>query len=104
MECHLLGGDGLNFGCVPSKAIIRSTQVAADIREPGGLLFKVPGGTRIDFPAVMVRNISLGTLASVIHPYPTKAEAIRQMGDLYNRTRLTPGLKHLFARFLAWRR
>jgi glycogen phosphorylase len=32
----------------------------------------------------------LGKLANVIHPYPTQAEAIRQAGDLYNRTRLTP--------------
>ena len=54
--------------------------------------------------AAMVGNLGLGTLAGVIHPYPTVAEAIRQTGDLYNRTRLTPGLKRWFARFLAWRR
>ena len=54
--------------------------------------------------AAMVGNIGLGTLAYVIHPYPTQAEAVRQTGDLYNRTRLTPGLKRLFTRFLAWRR
>jgi len=54
--------------------------------------------------AAMVGNIGLGKLAYVIHPYPTQAEAIRQTGDLYNRTRLTPGLKRLFAWFLAWRR
>lgn len=52
----------------------------------------------------MVGKVGLGTLASVIHPYPTHAEAIRQIGDLYNRTRLTPFLKRLFTRFLAWRR
>lgn len=52
----------------------------------------------------MVGNIGLGALANVIHPYPTQAEAIRQTGDLYNRTRLTPGLKRLITKFLAWRR
>jgi pyruvate/2-oxoglutarate dehydrogenase complex dihydrolipoamide dehydrogenase (E3) component len=52
----------------------------------------------------MVGNIGLGALAAVIHPYPTQAEAIRQTGDLYNRTRLTPFVKKLFTRFLAWRR
>jgi pyruvate/2-oxoglutarate dehydrogenase complex dihydrolipoamide dehydrogenase (E3) component len=52
----------------------------------------------------MVGKIGLGALASVIHPYPTQAEAIRQTGDLYNRTRLTPFVKQLFTRFLAWRR
>jgi pyruvate/2-oxoglutarate dehydrogenase complex dihydrolipoamide dehydrogenase (E3) component len=52
----------------------------------------------------MVAKAGLKTLASVIHPYPTQAEAIRQTGDLYNRTRLTPFVKKLFTRFLAWRR
>jgi pyruvate/2-oxoglutarate dehydrogenase complex dihydrolipoamide dehydrogenase (E3) component len=52
----------------------------------------------------MAGKVGLGALAAVIHPYPTQAEAIRQTGDLYNRTRLTPGLKRLFTRYLAWRR
>jgi len=57
-----------------------------------------------EITTAMVGNIGLGTLASVIHPYPTQAEAIRQTGDLYNRTKLTPGVKRMFTRFLAWRR
>lgn len=52
----------------------------------------------------MAGKVGLGALASVIHPYPTQAEAIRQTGDLYNRTRLTPRVKSLFSRYLAWRR
>ena len=52
----------------------------------------------------MVGNVGLGALAAVIHPYPTQAEAIRQTGDLYNRTKLTPWVKRMFTRFLAWRR
>lgn len=40
-------------------------------------------------------NTGLGALAAVIHPYPTNAEAIRQAGDLYNRTKLTPTTKSL---------
>ena len=32
VEKHLLGGDCLNVGCVPSKCIIRSSRAAADIR------------------------------------------------------------------------
>ena len=50
----------------------------------------------------MVVNAGLGTLASVIHPYPTQAEAIKQAGDAYNRTRLTPLVKNVFSRWLAW--
>ena len=52
----------------------------------------------------MVGKVGLGALAGVIHPYPTQAEAIRATGDLYNRTRLTPFVKNLFIRYLAWRR
>ena len=52
----------------------------------------------------MVNNIGLGKIASVIHPYPTQADAIRKAGDAYNRTRLTPFVKDLFNRWLAWTR
>jgi len=37
------------------------------------------------------------TLANVIHTYPTQAEAIKQVADAYNRTRLTPFVQRLFA-------
>jgi pyruvate/2-oxoglutarate dehydrogenase complex dihydrolipoamide dehydrogenase (E3) component len=52
----------------------------------------------------MTGKLGLGTLANAIHPYPTQAEAIRKTGDLYNRTRLTPGIKKLFAKWLEWTR
>lgn len=52
----------------------------------------------------MVGNVGLGKIAGVIHPYPTQAEAIRQLGDAYNRTRLTPIVRRLFQRWLAWTR
>jgi pyruvate/2-oxoglutarate dehydrogenase complex dihydrolipoamide dehydrogenase (E3) component len=52
----------------------------------------------------IVGEIGLGTLANVIHPYPTQAEAIKQAADAYNRTRLTPFVKGLFTRWLAWTR
>jgi pyruvate/2-oxoglutarate dehydrogenase complex dihydrolipoamide dehydrogenase (E3) component len=52
----------------------------------------------------MVGAVGLGKIAGVIHPYPTQAEAIRQLGDAYNRTRLTPLVKRLFQLWLAWTR
>ena len=52
----------------------------------------------------MTHGLGLGHLASTIHPYPTQAEAIRQVGDAFNRTRLTPLAKSLFTRLMAWRR
>jgi pyruvate/2-oxoglutarate dehydrogenase complex dihydrolipoamide dehydrogenase (E3) component len=50
----------------------------------------------------MVYQVGLGKIASVIHPYPTQAEAIRKAADAYNRTRLTPLVKKLMGRWLAW--
>jgi len=52
----------------------------------------------------MTHGLGLGKIASTIHPYPTQAEAIRKTGDLYSRTRLTPGVKRFFTRWLAWQR
>ncbi|MBW2384860.1 MAG: mercuric reductase [Deltaproteobacteria bacterium] len=52
----------------------------------------------------MAAKLGLGAIANVIHPYPTRSDAIRQLGDAYSRTRLTPGVKSAFERFLAWRR
>jgi len=49
-------------------------------------------------------NIGLKKLSNVIHTYPTQAEAIKQVADAYNRTRLTPFIKGLFSRWLRWRR
>lgn len=37
----------------------------------------------------MESGTGLSKLASIIHPYPTEADAIRACGDLYNKTRLT---------------
>jgi len=48
----------------------------------------------------MVGRIGLGTLANVIHSYPTQAEAIKQVADMYNRTRLTPFVRKLLAWWL----
>ena len=52
----------------------------------------------------MTNRIGLGKIASTIHPYPTQAEAIRKLGDQYNRTKLTPFVKSLFSKWLAWTR
>jgi len=52
----------------------------------------------------MSAGLGLGKLASVIHPYPTQAEAIRKCGDAYNKTRLTPTIKRAFEKWLKWTR
>jgi len=57
-----------------------------------------------ELAAAIQHRIGLGALANVIHPYPTQAEAIRQLGDAYNRTRLTPTAKRLLRAFFTLRR
>src|SRR5437773_662394 len=55
VEKHLLGGDCLNVGCVPSKAIIRSGRAVFDAKEAGPFGVQVGKLVQVDFPAVMER-------------------------------------------------
>jgi pyruvate/2-oxoglutarate dehydrogenase complex dihydrolipoamide dehydrogenase (E3) component len=55
IEKHLMGGDCLNVGCVPSKCIIRSSRVVGELWEAKALGIEVPEAIAIDFPAVMAR-------------------------------------------------
>jgi pyruvate/2-oxoglutarate dehydrogenase complex dihydrolipoamide dehydrogenase (E3) component/uncharacterized membrane protein YdjX (TVP38/TMEM64 family) len=52
----------------------------------------------------MVGGLGLGTLANVIHPYPTQAEVVKKAADAYNRTRLTPAVRRVFDWWLRVRR
>ena len=52
----------------------------------------------------MTHGIGLGKIKDSIHPYPTQAQAMQQIGDQYNRARLTPLVASLFRRWLAWTR
>ncbi|MFQ2388418.1 FAD-dependent oxidoreductase [Aeromonas dhakensis] len=54
IEKHKMGGDCLNSGCVPSKALIRSARFAAEQRRASELGFG-PSQTSADFAAVMER-------------------------------------------------
>ncbi len=55
IERDLMGGDCLNVGCVPSKALIRAARAAADVRYAGDFGVHVPEGVSVDFPAIMER-------------------------------------------------
>ena len=44
----------------------------------------------------IARGVGLGAIATVIHPYPTQAEAIKKVADAFNRARLTPRVKRPF--------
>ena len=42
-----------------------------------------------EITVAMTNGLGLTKIGSSIHPYPTRAEAIRKLGDQYNKTRLT---------------
>ena len=55
IERHMLGGDCLNYGCVPSKAIIRTSRLYAEMRTAANFGAAPPTDIRVDFPAAMER-------------------------------------------------
>jgi pyruvate/2-oxoglutarate dehydrogenase complex dihydrolipoamide dehydrogenase (E3) component len=80
IERHLLGGDCLNVGCVPSKALLRSARAAAAVREAGAFGVRVEGDATVDFPAVMTR---LRRLRADLSPHDSAAR-FRELGvDVY---------------------
>ncbi|KAG7369729.1 dihydrolipoyl dehydrogenase [Nitzschia inconspicua] len=52
---RLAGGDCLNVGCVPSKALIRSARAVAQVRRAAEFGVIVSGEVTVDFEAVMAR-------------------------------------------------
>jgi len=79
VEKHLMGGDCLNVGCVPSKSIIRSARASADVRDAGAYGV-VTNGYKVDFPALMER---MRRLRAGISPVDS-AHRYREIGvDVY---------------------
>ncbi len=62
VERHLMGGDCLNVGCVPSKTLIRSARAAADVRDAARFGVQAPKDVEVDFGEVMrrVREVRAG--------------------------------------------
>lgn len=76
IERRLLGGDCLNFGCVPSKALIRSARAVVDARRAVLFGARVLGDPEIDFAAVMDR---MRRLRAQLAPHDS-AERFRGLG------------------------
>ena len=78
IERHLMGGDCLNVGCVPSKGIIRASRAWADAREAaerfGGPA--VPRDAAVDFGFAMARMRRLRAGISTVD----SAEGARKAG------------------------
>lgn len=55
IEKHLMGGDCLNVGCVPSKGMIRASRAWAELRRAEEFGLHIPPGVKYDFGAAMAR-------------------------------------------------
>jgi len=55
IERNLIGGDRLNVGCVPSKAIIRTSRLYAEMRDSEKYGAQMPDRIDTDFARVMAR-------------------------------------------------
>jgi hypothetical protein len=80
IERHLLGGDCLNYGCVPSKALLRSAHAAHDVRTAADFGVDVSTAATVDFPRVMAR---LRRLRSGIAPNDSVARMQRLGIDVF---------------------
>ncbi len=80
IEKHLLGGDCLNVGCVPSKAIIRAARAAAAVREAAGFGVNVPAGVTVDFAKAMER---MRRLRADISPHDSAKRFTEQGVDVF---------------------
>ena len=76
VERNLLGGDCLNFGCVPSKALLRSAQFYADLRDAPKFSGGPPVVEAVDFGAAMERMRGLRAHLS----HHDSARRFREMG------------------------
>ncbi len=76
IERNLLGGDCLNVGCVPSKAVLSAAKRVAAVRGAGDFGVKVPENVDVDFAAVMER---MRRLRAGISPHDSAAR-FRDLG------------------------
>ncbi|MAZ65590.1 MAG: pyridine nucleotide-disulfide oxidoreductase [Kangiellaceae bacterium] len=57
VEAHKMGGDCLNYGCVPSKALIKSAKLAKQISKSRA--YGLESGVTVDFKRVMQRVLEV---------------------------------------------
>ncbi|WP_371915417.1 VTT domain-containing protein [Pseudomonas sp. CC6-YY-74] len=78
IEKHKMGGDCLNTGCVPSKALLRSAKLANELKKAEQLGFKPITG-EVDFAAVMQRVQRVQRVVADIEPHDS-VERYTQLG------------------------
>lgn len=93
----ILDGDSEGFAIIHVRKgcdkIVGATLVAAHAGEMMG-----------EVVLARTHNLGLASLAQTVHSYPTQAEVLRQLGDAYQRSRLTPRLAAILRTILRWMR
>ena len=77
IESHLLGGDCLTVGCVPSKLLLRCAKAAAAVRNAAEFGVTIDGEVKVDFGAVMER---LRRLRASIAPIDSAERYSKKLG------------------------
>lgn len=90
--------DGRTEGFARFHVDAKGRLVAATLVGPGA------GELLGELTLAMAEGIPLTRLASVIHPYPTRASVIGRAADQLNRERLTPWVARLLRAIIRWRR
>lgn len=99
IERHLMGGDCLNVGCVPSKGVIRASRVWSQVRNANAFGVEAPDDIKYDFAAAMARMRKLRSRIS----HADSAHRYQKMGvDVFigegrftGPDRIEVGSKHL---------
>jgi pyruvate/2-oxoglutarate dehydrogenase complex dihydrolipoamide dehydrogenase (E3) component len=80
IESHRLGGGSLSYGCVPSKALIRTARAYADMRDAPSFGAAPPASIEVDFQMAMER---LRRIRARISRVDSAARLIAEGIDLY---------------------
>ncbi len=102
VEKDRVGGRCLNYACIPAKAVLRTADVVAEIREAGDFGITV-GEPNVDFAAVMERRNRVvqtltGGVAGLLRK--NKVDLIEGSGALAGEGRVTVGGASYEARFI----
>lgn len=76
IEKEHLGGECFNVGCIPSKALLRSSRCAAEVRDAADFGIEVSKGWKVNFPAVIQR---VHRLQGTLSPHDS-AEHFKKLG------------------------
>ena len=75
VEKHLLGGLSMNYGCVPSQALIGTSRLYAEMGNSEAYGARSPAAVEVDFPLAMARMRRVRARASRVDSTPRIAAA-----------------------------